>query len=81
VLFEILSPLLVHLFVTGPAEQHERPDDEQAADNGRGCKWRVQRRREKLIDNGDDEDGKECGDGREYGRCERDENQKGAREC
>lgn len=72
--------LLVHLTVRGPAEDAEGKDDEHAAEDGSDGKTSVQRGREELVDEGDEEDGEQGSDGREDGGGERDEDEERAAE-
>jgi hypothetical protein len=56
VVFETLSPFFIHLFICSPGEQKECTDDEETSEDGSRCERRVERRRKKLINDGDDED-------------------------
>lgn len=80
ILFELLPPLLIHLLVGVVREHEESANDQAATDDGGKAERRVQRRGEELVDQGDDENSQERGDGRQNGRCQTDQDKERARE-
>lgn len=79
-LLQLMPPLLIHLFVRRPRKQNKRADNKQPADDSSAGQRRIERRGEKLVDKGNDEDGEEGGDGGQHGAGEGDEDEEGAGE-
>lgn len=65
-ILQLMSSLLVHLLIRRVRQEDKCTNNQHATHDSRRCKWRVERRREELVDDGDDEDCEQGGDGGEY---------------
>lgn len=63
IFLKLLPPFLIHLLICVVREHEEGTDDQATADDGSEAERRVERRREELVDEGDNENGQKGGDG------------------